>query len=141
MNHAHPPRRKVATVPDDVRKDFISYKIGDDRPVAWEVLEVDGEPLNAAGFMVKAQVRAHPGTPVLHEWSSGPDGNGRARLSTVPADSETAAPRWYVELLVDDSRSWSWERGHYDVFLFDPEGRAQPIAEGPWVNRPVITDA
>ena len=124
-------------MPDDVRNDFISYKIGDDRPLAWPLLEVDGDDLAAGRFTAKAQVRARPGGPVLHEWSTS---NGRARFSSVPGPEPDDPARWFLELLVDDSRSWSWERGAYDVFITDPGDADQPIAEGQWVNRAAITD-
>lgn len=121
-------------MPDDVRRDDISYKIGDDRPIAWELLEVDGEALAAGGFHAYAQVRDRPGGLVLHEWSTK---NDRATLTKVEDD---AGSRWYVQLLVDDSRDWLWERGSYDLYVVDPQDHAQPIAEGTWVNRPAMTE-
>lgn len=117
-------------MPDDVRRDDISYKIGDDRPIAWELLEVDGDQLAAgSAWRAHAQVRG-PSGDLLHDWSSA--GNGRARI--VEHDDS-----WWVELLVEGSRAWTWSRGTYDVFVIDPDGRAQPIAEGTWVNRPAVT--
>ena len=118
-------------MPDDVRDDFINYKIGDDRPIAWDLAEVDGSDLEASGFRAYAQVRAYAGGTVLHEWSTD---NHRARL--VNRGDEVG---WIVELLVDDSRDWTWSRGLYDLFLVDSEGQAAPIAEGAWVNRPAVT--
>lgn len=121
-------------MPDDVRNDFISYKVGDDRPIGWALLEVDGQALAAEQFRAYAQVRRGPGDPVLHEWSTE---NGRARFVDHGTDD---APSWWVELFVDDSRGWTWTEGLYDLFIVDVDHRAQPIAEGRWVNRAAITD-
>ena len=53
-------------MPDDVRHDDINYKIGDDRPRSWQLLERAGETLAADGFTARAQVRletSRPGEP------------------------------------------------------------------------------
>jgi len=123
-------------VPDDVRNDFISYKIGDDRPLSWELLELDGGALAAGSYAVRAQVRAGPGLPVLHEWSTA---NDRAEIVSTGTGTVEDQLRWWVQLLVDDSRAWTWERGEYDLYITDPQGRDQPIVEGTWVNRYAIT--
>lgn len=116
----------------------IRNKIGDDRPWRWELQETDGDALSAGQFTARAQVRNWPGGPVVHEWSTA---NGRATIETTGSGVNGDPTRWWVLLLVDDSRDWTWESGNFDLFLFDPDGHGQPIVpQGVWRNVPAFTD-
>lgn len=116
---------------------FIRYAIGDDVPLQWELEERDGEALAAGQFSARAQVRrGGPGGAVLHEWSTE---NERAQFASTPG-TDGGPDRWWLQLLVDDSRDWAWERGEFDVFIADPQGRNERIDRGVWINDFPITD-
>lgn len=122
----------------DERLDVIRYKIGDDAPRAWELTEADGDALAAGNYGVQAQVRAYYGGPVLHEWSTT---NHRAEIVSTGSGLAEDPLVWWVQLLVDDSRTWTWQRGLFDVYLTDPQGRSQPvIPRGVWINEGAVTD-
>ena len=120
---------------DDIRRDDIIFRIGDDRPIAWELEDVDGDALDAGSYSAIAQVRPYSGSDVLyHEWSTH---NGHARFVAVPVDG--APDRWFVELITSDSRTWTWRAGDYDLYVYDPDGEGQPIAYGFWRNRGAVS--
>jgi len=99
---------------------------GDDRPLIWTLADANGEPVNLAGYTAAAQVRGRANsTTVLHEWST-TDG------SAVLSESS-------VTLKVDDSESWTWHYGVYDLHLTDPLGTTQVIARGTVTVTPAVT--
>jgi hypothetical protein len=100
-----------------VRNDPLVIYQGDYRPFTWPLTNTDGSPLAIAGYRARAQVRAaQSSTEVLQEWSTE---NGRAVLSLGS-----------VSLLVDDSPTWTWSVGVYDLHLIDSAGRHEVIAYG-----------
>lgn len=111
---------------DYVRNDDLLIYAGDDRPITWPLHAKDGSAVDLTGYHVHAQVRVTPdAADVLHEWS---DDAGNASL----ADSA-------VSLLVDDSESWTWADGVYDLHVIDPLGRHEVMAWGRVVVRPGVT--
>lgn len=111
---------------DYVRNDDLRVYAGDDRPIVWPITDLTGEPADLSGFSVQAQVRASPTTStVLHEWSTV---NGRAEIEGAT-----------VRLLVDDSETWTWTRGVYDLHLIDPSNRHEVIAWGRVTVLPGVT--
>ena len=111
---------------DYVRNDDLRIYAGDDRPIIWPVTDLAGAPADLSGFTVQAQVRASPQAPdVLQEWSTT---NGRAAIvgSTI-------------QLAVDDSETWTWSQGAYDLHLIDSSSRHEVIAWGRVVVLPGVT--
>jgi hypothetical protein len=113
-------------MPDLVRVDDITIQQGDDRPLVWTLADANGAPVNLDGYTAVAQVRAKPSSSaVLHEWSTT---NGKAVL----AEST-------VVLKVDDSETWTWARGVYDLHITDPASRTEVIARGSIALIPAVT--
>lgn len=104
--------------------DLVIYA-GDDRPIQWPLTDTEDRSLDVTGWSARAQVRAYPGAPVMHEWSTQ---NGRAVLAAGS-----------VTLLVDDSGSWPWVSGQYDLFLSDPSARAERVDGGRVTVIPAVT--
>lgn len=115
---------------DYVRRDNLLIYQGDDRPFTWDLRDTEGDPLDTDGYKVIAQVRARESSPVvLHEWST-ELGNAVITASTVL-------------LKVDDSETWAWRTGVYDLHLTAPNGSTEVVAAGsvyvlPGVTRPVL---
>lgn len=114
-------------MPDLVLVDNITIYQGDDEPITWTLTDEQGNPANLAGHSVVAQVRRRrdPTSPVLHEWSA-EAGN------VVLAGSS-------VSLKVDDSESWTWSFGFYDLHLTDPVGRVRVPVRGSVTVIPAVT--
>jgi hypothetical protein len=111
---------------DLVRVDDLTIHQADDRPLVWTLADVDGASVNLDGYSAVAQVRTKPhATTVLHEWST-PEGNA------VLAESA-------VTLKVDDSETWAWRSGVYDLHITDPSGRTEVIARGKITLIPAVT--
>jgi hypothetical protein len=113
-------------VAEYIRYDPLVVAQGDDRAFSWALLDADGEPINLQGFTAKAQVRAHPrSAEVLHEWSTA---NGKAVLGGGA-----------LTLKVNDSETWDWDRGVYDIHLTDGDGNTEVLARGSIVVVPAVT--
>lgn len=112
---------------DYVRTDNLVIQQGDDRPFTWTLTDGADNPIaDFTGYIAKAQVRARESdTTVLHEWSTG---NGKASL----ADSS-------VSLKVDDSETWEWTHGVYDLLVTPPDGVTEVVARGFVVVVPGVT--
>lgn len=111
---------------DYVRNDDLRIYAGDDRPITWPLTGEGGGPANLSGYTVRAQVRASPdATVVLHEWSTGA---GNVLLANSA-----------VSLLVDDSESWTWTEGVYDLHLIDSVSRHEILAWGRVTVLPGVT--
>lgn len=111
---------------DYVRNDDLRIYEGDDRPITWPVTDASGAPVDLTDYTVRAQVRAHPDSEVvLHEWSTT---NSRAEIVGSS-----------VLLHVDDSDSWDWSRGVYDLHLIDSTNRHEVIAWGRVTVLPGVT--
>lgn len=91
--------------------------VADSRPIEWPLLDADGAPLDVRGWSALAEVRAYPGGPVLHRWSS----TDRSIVLTVGA----------LTLQVTDVEGWTWRVGDYDIVLRAP-GQTEPtiVARG-----------
>jgi hypothetical protein len=97
----------AAPVAPTTKRVGLTVKQGDDHPIVIPVLDVTGRPVDCTGWTAKAQARDRLQN-LLHTWSTvlgnalcGPEG---------------------VELLTDDSISWEWTYGHFDVVATDPGG-------------------
>lgn len=114
-------------MPDLVSVDDIVIQQGDDRPLTWTLAgSSTGAPVDLAGYSVVAQVRAKPtASTVLHEWSTDA-GNAVLSESTVV-------------LKVDDSETWTWSRGVYDIHLTDSSGQTEVVARGAVSLVPAVT--
>lgn len=114
-------------MPDSVLVDHVHIQQGDDEPLTWS-LTINGAPVDLSGYSVVAQVRrrAEATSPVLNEWSTA---DGTAEL----ADST-------VSLLVDDSESWTWTFGFYDIHVTDFAGRTRVPIRGSMTVIPAVTD-
>lgn len=112
---------------DYVRTTNLTIYAGDDRPLQWPLLAADGTtPLDVTGWTARAQVRQHADSEaILHEWSTE---NTRAQL----ADGS-------LSLLVDDSESWTWRVGVYDLHLIDPDGHHVVLDHGTVRVEPGVT--
>jgi hypothetical protein len=101
---------------------------GDDRPIQWPLTDTDGYPLDVTGWTAHAQVRPYPNAPaVLHEWSTA---NGRAVMANGS-----------VTLLVDDSETYTWTIGEYDLFIVDTHNHWERIDGGRVRIIPAVTKA
>lgn len=100
---------------------------GDDRPLVWNLSDADNQPItDLTGYTARAQVRARADSiDVLHEWST-------VAGNAVLAESS-------LVLKVDDSESWTWRRGVYDVQITDPSGASEIVDRGAVVVTPVVT--
>jgi hypothetical protein len=111
---------------DYVRNDDLRIHGGDDRPIVWPIHDAAGNPVDLTGYTARAQVRATPvALEILHEWST--DNTRAAILGST------------VALYVDDSESWSWTAGVYDLHLIDESGRHEVIAWGRVTVLPGVT--
>jgi|tagenome__1003787_1003787.scaffolds.fasta_scaffold19325816_2 hypothetical protein len=116
----------MTTTSPTVLVDDINLLQGDDRPLVWTLADSAGAPVNLDGYTALAQVRAQPqSTTVWHEWSTD-DG------TAVLADSS-------ISLKVDDSETWTWHSGVYDLHLIDFAGRTEVIARGKITLLPAVT--
>jgi hypothetical protein len=111
---------------DLVRVDDLTIQQGDDRPLVWQLADAQGAPVNLSGYSARAQVRARSSsTTVMHEWST-------TAGSIVLTEST-------VTLKVNESETWTWRHGVYDLHLTDPLGATQVIARGGITLTPAIT--
>lgn len=109
-----------------VRFDNLAIQQGDDRPFTWDLTSAQGDPVDLTGYSARAQVRdMSNSSAILHEWSTE---NGRAQLANST-----------VALLVDDSDSWTWDHGRYDLRVADSNGNTEVIARGTVVVTAGIT--
>jgi hypothetical protein len=80
-----------------------------------------------AGWTCRGQIRARATSPtVLYEWTAGDDlvmAVGEVQL-TVPAE---------------ESSTWTWTMGRYDIEIIDPYGAVTRLIEGHVVVLPEIT--
>lgn len=88
---------------------FIAMQRGDDRPLTFPVA-AGGDPVDVTNWAVTAWVwrSEHPGSELLHTWTS--------------SEGTALAEQTDVVLLVDDSRTWGWERGYFEIELTHPDG-------------------
>lgn len=109
--------------PDDV----LVIQQGDDRPITWTLADEAGDPINLDGYTARGQVRRRAdATAVLHEWST-------AAGTAVLTESS-------VTLKVDDSESWTWRTGVFDLHMTDPSGRTEVVLPPrPVVLTPTVT--
>jgi hypothetical protein len=114
-----------------LRQDDLTVIQGEDWPMAWDVLDVNGNPLPVgSGYTLKAQVRSQvrSGT-VLHEWI-GPSPTALLSGSTVT-------------LLIPAAVSAAFEPGWggvYDIELTETAtGRVARLAEGTIQLDPHVT--
>ena len=96
---------------------FVAVQRGDDRPLTFPVAAADG-PVDVTGWQVTASVwrGEHAGSALLHTWSS--------------TDGTALVEGPEVILLVDDSRTWAWERGYFELELAHPDGAITVEARG-----------
>lgn len=104
-----------------IRDATIIWQAGDDTPTVVPVSDRSGARVDVTGWTAVAAVTANGAE--VHRWStldgsaeSGPDG---------------------VCLLSDDSESWGWTRGRYDVRVWAPDGTRRVVAVGDMLVRPV----
>lgn len=101
-----------------VRRSVLRFYPGDDRAFTWgPMLDDAGDALNLVEWSALAQVRPMLGGGVLHEWST-EDG------------SITLTEGGHLTLKVDDSETWTWTGGRFDIHLTDPNGKTQVIDSG-----------
>lgn len=106
--------------------DDVVIQQGDDRPLVWTLADQAGAPVDLTGYSALAQVRSRPqSATVWHEWSTTA---GNAVLSESS-----------VTLKVNDSESWTWSQGVYDLHLTDPAGTTEVIARGSITVTPAVT--
>lgn len=88
----------------------IEVQQGDDRPIRIPVTSTEnGQPVNITGWPVRALLRrSGRSREVVHVWSS-EDGNAVAEQDTVL-------------LLCDDSSSWDFRGGVFNIVLTHPDG-------------------
>lgn len=116
-----------------VRNDDLRVYPGDDRAFTWPVLNDEGAPMSLSGWSARAQVRPMLGGAVLHEWTTD---DASIVLRSVGED-ETSS----LTLRVDDSETWTWRHGRFDIHLTDPSGHTQVLARGTVVVDRGVTGA
>ena len=100
---------------------------------SWPVADASGNLItDFTGWSAAAQIRATPeATEILFEWVLG----GAAGKGTITlADSAVTLTQDG-----DDSDSWTWEAGRYDVKVTDAAGREAFIADGRVMVIPAVT--
>lgn len=115
------------TVTSGVRRTILRIYPGDDRSFTWPVSDKDGGPIALTGWTARAQVRPMLGGGLLHEWSTDD-------ASIVLADST-------LTLRVDDSETWSWNHGRFDIHLTDTTHRTQVLDSGVVIVDRAVTGA
>jgi hypothetical protein len=110
-----------------VRVDDLRVYPGDDRAFTWPVLNDEGAPMSLVGWSARAQVRPMLGGGVLHEWSTE---DGSIVLQSAAEGPGGVVIPSSLTLKVDDSESWTWRHGRFDIHLTDPNGRTQVLARG-----------
>lgn len=111
---------------DLVLVDDVVIQQGDDRPLTWTLTDSAGVSVNLDGYSALAQVRPKPSSStVLHEWST-------TAANAILTEST-------VVLKVDDSETWTWRTGVYDLHLTGPDERTEVIARGSITLIPAVT--
>lgn len=93
---------------------IVRVKAGDDHSLVFPVLE-DGVVQDCTGWECRAQARSRSGE-LLQEWST--------------ADGSIVCDADGVALLTNDSSSWTWAFGYFDVVATRPDGADVIPVEG-----------
>lgn len=101
----------------------VLYQQGDDSPLVFPVL-VSGVAIDATGWSAKAQVRDRA-SAVLQTWTT--------------ADGSAVCDEDGVSLLMDDSLTWDWTFGRYDVAATSPDGLRRVTAGGRFQVKAAVT--
>ena len=115
----------------ELRTDSLVIPQGSTWGMKWPVVEVDGvTPYDLTGWSPRAQVRpSQKSATVLHEWS--------AALGNAEVDGHHVVLR----VTPDESSSWEWSRGDFDIELTNVDGRVVRITQGQVrVDREVTRD-
>lgn len=98
----------------------------------WALSDPNGGSLTLDGWSARAQVRITAESQVvLYEWNSAnPDLAG----TTVLGNSS-------VTLLLTgaESANWTWRRGVWDLYVFNPDGKPTRLVEGTFTVSPSVT--
>lgn len=113
----------MATVTSPTQDVNVLYQQGDDHPLVFPVL-VGAAPVDCTGWSAKAQIRDRA-SAVLHTWST--------------ADGSAVCDEDGVSLLVDDSLTWDWTFGRYDVAATSPDGVRVVPAGGRFQVKAAVT--
>lgn len=113
---------------ESLRQDHLLIPQGTTWTMRWPLTDAEGNPLDTAGWTVRAQVRARHGAPtVLYEWSSA---LGNATIGPTSVDLTVAAAV---------SSAWGWRTGVYDVELTTAQGVVTRLTQGTVTVDPEVT--
>lgn len=94
----------------------ITVQQGDDHPIVIPVVDEAGAVRDVTGWSALAVVRRSPSEPPLHRWST--------------AEGSAECGPGGVLLMTDDSDTWTWTRGMFDVRVTSPDGTREVPARG-----------
>lgn len=122
----------LARAADGALQDNLTIPQGTRWSRVWTATDSTGAPITLAGWTGRAQVRVNELDPtVLFEWATSPTG-GQGAIVLAGA---TAA----IQLTGLESPAWSWRRGVYDLYLFDPSGGPTKLVKGRVTVSPSVT--
>lgn len=95
----------------------LTIKQGTDGAYLWPVQDLEGNPFDLTGYVVRAQIRSYDGT-LLHSFSSDLD--------------NVLVAGGFVTLLwtSPETTGWRWKNGKYDIEMVSPSNMVTQLDRG-----------